>query len=490
MKTILSTILSIIALNLVSNASSIITIETSDTSLIHVYKTNDYFTKSENYIQSFNISPNKNKITLNSTETAQYILKKNNIRYTLFVEPNSSYSIKLSSITKNEILEYLKTRNQPIRFKNGNNNINIKLIEIENIISEFYLENEDLIQFKKGIIKKYVYTEKDSIAILQKKEPLSYYFKLLKDTINKKIKPTDTDFFKTSVKYIIALQEKKLFNKSKKYFYTTYIENQKAYLNNPYYINFITLSFANYAFTSSFYKYETQLQKAVLNKNYDDVDSIFKLNDFLSNKDLRNYIEIITIKKYYDLEYMNKGLYIKWLKLIEENNALNENSIICKQLIIDELTLSKGSQITTINGINQFNDSISIPYKKENKYYYIQFINKNCSDCSMQIKSMKTIQKTYGKWVYLISIYLGEEEEDYLIIKNSNTFYWPFLYLGLESEKTIDELNILSNSEYLLLNNKGQIESYPAKKPMDDNIMNTIYPEMEKIMMLYNKKEF
>lgn len=489
MKNIVGTLFSIIILNISLNASSLI-IQTNDSILVHVYEISDYLTQTEKYIRSYNITSKQNKITLNSKEVKQYILKKNNIRYSLFVEPNSSYKIILPQLSEDQVLEYLKTRQQPIKFTNSEKNINIKLIEIENLISLFYLENEDLIQFKKGIIRNYTYTEKDSVAIRQKKEPLSYYFNILKDSLYKEVNQNDSDFFKTSVKYIIASQEKKLFNKSNKYYYKTYIQNQTANLNNPFYVEFISNSIANYAFTSSFYKYESALEKNIVRKDYTGVDSIFALNDFLGNNELRTYIELITIKKYYELKYMKKELYVNWLELIANNNQENKISIICNNLLKEETSLLKGNKVDSITGLDQFNDSIIIPYNKKNKYYYIQFFSENCLDCATQIKSMKAIQKTYGKWVYFVSVYIGENDQEYLNIKKNNTFYWPFINVGNKSEQLINYFKIKSTSTYLLLNNDWEIEIYPANKPMDGNIMNTIYPAMEQIMLSNKKSNF
>lgn len=474
----------------ISTKASNIIIECKDSSIVHVYEISDYLTNTEKYINSFNVSPELNTINIKIEKTTQYIFKKNNIRYHLFIEPNFTYKIKLKDLVEQDYKEYLRQLKYPVSIIKPKKNINRNLQEIDIIISDFYFNHEELILYKKGIITKYKYSKKDSVAILKNKEPLSYYFKILEQKLYKIAEKNNSDFFKESVKFKIANQELKLFKKSKKHYYTKYIENQKTNLSNPYYINFINSSYENYAFTSSFYKYEQKAFNYLSKKDLAQFDLLFKNNVFFEDNILRSFIEIITLKKYFDQKIITSKLYIELLDLYLEKNISKEINTICKNLKDKEVRISKGDKINSIIGVDQFNDSIKIPYSNTKRYYYINFITENCQDCPMQIKALKTIKKTYGKWINFITIYIGEKKEEYNRIKKENTFYWPFIFTDLKSQKIINDFKISGSSAYLVLNKTGEIELYPANKPMDENIMNTIYPKMEKIMLSLKKEEF
>lgn len=391
------------------------------------------------------------KSDINSITYANIVI--NNIYFTLYLEPKTSYKIKIP--TKAEILDgdpeiRLKAFLPIEMFANitnqDTNSLNYSLGAFNEIYNNFMIANE------KNLIN-------------QRNKKLVNSFK---ESLNKRFSNIKNEYLTRYIEYRIASLEMMEQLHNREDFKNIYFNNRPILYNNDEYLAFFDNFFNKHLLKLSKTKLRDTIIYAINNeKSYTSLIKIMALDStLLLNDTLREYVMINGL---YDL-YKYKEFKKEGIKTILAYIAKNGNVETHKNIagsILNELTkLESGSIAPDFKAICTDGNIKSLTDFK-GKMVYINFFTSWNMYSIEEIKATDSIQKKFGDKVEVFNISTDDNIDD---LKNAIENYKikSKVYNYSIYKDLIDLYEIKSIPFSILIDESGKIISYPALKPSEN----------------------
>ena len=418
---------------------------------IYLYELEEFFTKSERYVQKFQTTENNRfYFEIEQKEVKRYIIRLNNSYSELYLEPNGRYKIVFPEESV-EVIPYFSGREMELLFLElDSTDINYKILGFEawldDELADLYpLKDVDPSKFIEGVLK-----FKMDVIDAYKEEESEYFKNHIKYVLGKTI---------DNINYFGGPNELEKFN--------FYIREQEVLYNLPSYIDY----FKDF-YSGVFLKLNKKSKQGVL-IGLNDANGDLLVRGLLSdslvpNIQIAEMVALEIIKSEYPKGNIPQNNLIKLAKFIELNSSYKENKTIAKNIQKQFYSLTAGDPLPTIYLQDQK------VLGNINKYQYIHFFDPSNPKSLAETFALKALYAKYKNNVEFVTIYLksksSNERFKQRILKE---IVWPIY--GLSYYHPIWKiLNVGTFPYYVLINKELNIESIPALGPIPNGVYETI----------------
>ena len=418
---------------------------------IYLYEIEEFFTKSERYIQKFQTTEkNRFYFEIEQEEVKRYVIRINNSYSELYLEPNGSYKIVFPEESV-EVIPYFSGREMELLFLElDSTDINYKILGFEAWLDDeladlYLLKDVDPPKFIDGILK-----FKMDVLDAYKEEKSEYFKNHIKYVLGKTI---------DNINYFGGPNELEKFN--------FYIREQEVLYNLPSYIDY----FKDF-YSGVFLKLNKKSKQGVLfglNEANGDILVRGLLSDsIIPNVQIAEMVALELIKSEYPKGNIPQNNLIKSAKFIELNSSYEQNKIIAKNIQKQFYSLAAGDALPTIY----------LPDQKvlgnTNKYQYIHFFDPSNPKSLAETSALKALYAKYKNNIDFVTIYLESKSSNERFKQRIlEEIVWPTY--GLNYYHPIWKiLNVGTFPYYILINKELNIESIPALGPIPNGVYETI----------------
>jgi thiol-disulfide isomerase/thioredoxin len=184
----------------------------------------------------------------------------------------------------------------------------------------------------------------------------------------------------------------------------------------------------------------------------------------------------------YALEYeFNRVNILSLLSQMNKTSKFEEHRKMANNLIQNLIRLKSGTKAPDFELKDVYNSTVKIS-DFEGRYLYLHFFSTYCEDCIREMLVLKLLQEKYKDSLRIVSVMVDFEQANlYHFVNTYKEFNWTFLHFG-KNFSFIDAYGIYSLPLGVLINSKGNIVSYPAKSPTDEDLLRqlfSIFPNIE-----------
>ena len=418
---------------------------------IYLYEIEEFFTKSERYVQKFQTTEkNRFYFEIEQKEVKRYVIRLNNSYSELYLEPNGSYKIVFPEESV-EVIPYFSGREMELLFLElDSTDINYKILGFEAWLDDeladlYLLKDVDPSKFIDGVLK-----FKMDVLDAYKEEKSEYFKNHIKYVLGKTI---------DNINYFGGPNELEKFN--------FYIREQEVLYNLPSYIDY----FKDF-YSGVFLKLNKKSKQGVL-LGLNDANGDLLVRGLLSdsivpNLQIAEMVALEMIKSEYPKGNIPQNNLIKVAKFIELNSSYEQNKTIAKNIQKQFYSLAAGDPLPTI-------------YLKDqkvlgniNKYQYIHFFDPSNPKSLAETSALKALYAKYKNNIDFVTIYLESKSSNERFKQRIlEEIVWPIY--GLSYYHPIwKTLNVGTFPYYILINKELNIESIPALGPIPNGVYETI----------------
>ncbi len=418
---------------------------------IYLYEIEDFFTKSESYVQKFQTTEkNRFYFEIEQEEIKRYVIRLNNAYSELYLEPNGSYKIVFPEESV-EVIPYFSGREMELLFLElDSTDINYKILGFEAWLDDeladlYLLKDIDPSKFIDGILK-------------FKMEVLDAY------------EHDKSEYFKNHIKYILG---KTIDNIN--YFggpselekFNFYIRDQEVLYNLPSYIDYL-----KDFYSGLFPKLNKNSEQRVL-MGFNDGNGEFLVlglleDSIIPNEQIAEIVALEMITSEYPKGNIPQNNLIKIAKFIEQNSSYEQNKTIAKNIQKKFYSLTAGDPLPTI----YLKDQKVLGSK--NKYQYVHFFDPSNPKSLAETSALRALYARYKNNIDFVTIYLesksSNERFKQRVLKEIE---WPIYSLNYY-HPIWKMLNVGTFPYYILINKELNIENIPALGPIPNGVYETI----------------
>lgn len=400
----------------------------------------------------------KTYIEIGSTSTFLYIDPTTSL-YKVYFPSAESNSQKITGNTVELLFDGL-----------AKNDINTLILELNYRIDDFLFG--DSLKMQRTILQDDAF--KDSINAFKK-------------VLIKEYGPIKKQYFHEYIKYSIAGLEQLYIGrgiiKNKIYLFEMYLNNLPILYQNDAYMDFFKQNFDGF-FHTNIGLYD-RIEHAINDfSSAEKLDEVLVNSPFLKNDSIRELATIVNLYRDYYKKNFNQNNIISVLEQIKKKSTIKEHQTILKNIFFQINLLKQNSLAPEINLITTNFDTITISEFK-GKYVYIQFFATWNQTALQELKIMEDMYSKYNKYIEFISISLDEDEQEFVKFKKAHPNYkWHFAHYKGENS-TLLNYNITSVPNYVLIDEKGNIEEAQAMSPAP----NYPRPSIDKTFFYIKKKK-
>lgn len=418
---------------------------------IYLYEIEEFFTKSERYVQKFKTTEkNRFYFEVENKEVKRYVIRLNNSYSELYLEPNGTYRIVFPEESV-EVIPYFSGREMELLFLElDSTDINYKILGFEAWLDDefadlYLLKDVEPTKFIDGVLK-------------FKMEVLAAY------------KDEESEYFKNHIKYVLGktIDNINYFggpNELEKFNF--YIRDQEVLYNLPSYIDYFQDFYSGIRLKLN----ERSKQGVLIGLNQANGEVLIRglLSDsIVPNIQIAEMVALEMMKSEYPKGNIPQNNLIKLAKFIELNSGHETNKIIAKNLQKQFYSLAAGDPLPTI-------------YVKDksvlgntNKYQYIHFFDPSNPKSLAETFALKSLYDKYKNDIDFVTIYLESKSRNKGFKQRVlQEIIWPVY--GLSYYHPIwKTLNVGTFPYYVLINKELNIESIPALGPIPNGVYETI----------------
>jgi len=418
---------------------------------IRVISYSDQITYLKKKIASTQIDSDGNfLIKLNLRNTIFAYLSINCYRAEIYLEPKTTYKINIPLVDYNNIDErlnpYLNPKNFDIEILNTNDKELNTLIQKFNIIfNEFILKNFRAL-YNRDIAKI------DTFRIL----------------VNDSFPSIENDYFESYVKYKIAAMEQLARVCSNDSLAKKYFLNQPILYDNVEYMDFFNNFFVKYI-TASSKKISREDLISTINKqkSYFALADVLGKDTLLMNEVLREMVMLKGLQDIYNMPDFEQKNVLEILKQVSSKSKFEQHQIIAENLITIFTKLKPGTKAPDFALKDVDGKTVSLNELK-GKYVYLLFWNTKCISCISEIELMSGFKgEEYRDSIEFIGISTDKDVKsmhDYLKGKDYNG---TFLHYENNFD-LLEDYDVKLYPLFVLIDKKGNILKYPARKPSEN----------------------
>lgn len=418
---------------------------------IYLYEIEEFFTKSERYVQKFQTTEkNRFYFEIEQKEVKRYVIRLNNSYSEIYLEPNGIYKIVFPEESV-EVIPYFSGREMELLFLElDSSDINYKILGFEAWLDDeladlYLLKDIDPAKFIDGVLK-----FKMEVLEAYKEEKSEYFKNHIKYVLGKTI---------DNINYFGAPNQLEKFN--------FYIRQQEVLYTLPSYIDYFQ------DFYSDLFSSLNEKSKQIILIGLNEANGELLVRGLLSdsivpNIQIAEMVALEMIKSEYPKGNIPQNNLIKLAKFIELNSSFEQNKTIAKNIQKEFYSLSAGDPLPTIYLQDQK------VLGNINKYQYIHFFDPSNPKSLAETSALKALFMKYKNNIDFVTIYLESKSSNegfkQRILKE---IVWPIY--GLSYYHPIwKTLNIGAFPYYILINKELNIESIPALGPIPNGAYETI----------------
>ena len=418
---------------------------------IYLYEIEEFFTKSERYVQKFKTTEkNRFYFEVENKEVKRYVIRLNNSYSELYLEPNGTYKIVFPEESV-EVIPYFSGREMELLFLElDSTDINYKILGFEAWLDDefadlYLLKDVEPTKFIDGVLK-------------FKMEVLAAY------------KDEESEYFKNHIKYVLGktIDNINYFggpNELEKFNF--YIRDQEVLYNLPSYIDYFQDFYSGIRLKLN----ERSKQGVFIGLNEANGEVLIRglLSDsIVPNIQIAEMVALEMMKSEYPKGNIHQNNLIKLAKFIELNSGHETNKIIAKNLQKKFYSLAAGDPLPTI----YLQDKSVLG--NTNKYQYIHFFDPSNPKSLAETFALKSLYDKYKNDIDFVTIYLESKSRNKGFKKRVlQEIIWPVY--GLSYYHPIwKTLNVGTFPYYVLINKELNIESIPALGPIPNGVYETI----------------
>jgi len=402
----------------------------------------DYITNTEKILNTSTVNDSGYfQLQFNLDKITNVVLKSENAKADLFVEPGKTYDVIL--FPKDTIRYINNSIEQQVELgilKTDSNDINTLIADFNRTFDVFWENN-----YQFFVANKYTYDKVDSFKIAVKKN----YVGITNST------------FLNYVKYKIASLEETA-SRSRKGLFEDYINGKSILYDNSEY-----MSFFNKFFTpdiSSLMPKDDYINKINQAVPFKEFIKVFKSDKFLVNDTLLELVAIKALYHSYNYPLYKNDNILYLLKTASKEGMTADNRKIAENMVRKISRLNIGSPAPYFELADKNDKSISLKNFK-GKYVYLDFWATWCGPCQAEMKIIPELKKEYGSKIEFVSISIDDDAEVMKqFLKKNPQYNWIFLYTGSKS-KTKEDYMVYSVPTYYLIDPYGNLLQSPADRP-------------------------
>ena len=280
------------------------------------------------------------------------------------------------------------------------------------------------------------------------------------------------DFFGLYREYKVASLILSIAPTKKATLFRKYIDDREIQYQHPEYIHFFKEFFSHRLIYDNRFirRYE---MKNLINQKADYaalIDSIGK-DTLLRNERIRELVLLLNLKELYHEPDFNPFNILDYLLLISEESEFPEHRNIAENLYSVLTKLEKGFPAPRFSLPSLQGDTVQLQ-DLEGKPVYIGFMNTLGFGSLDEFSRMDSLYRHFENRVHFVTVSLDPDKKIIQQFKTEKQYEWLFLCTGMYSN-LIDEYDLKTLPVFLLLDQKGNIVQYPARKP-SENVSATI----------------
>ncbi len=423
-----------------------------------VFRIQDYLSDKLTPISSATVKEDSTfQMSFFSEEIEKVIIRCNNNRSFLYVEPGASYSLFFPERNKYEPVLPSGNTVEMSFLDLDSSDINYKVLGFQRWMDYFVGGTYHLRNDKESALFS---AKLDSF----KTNVFNYY---LPDTSE------NSFFLKTYIRYSIAgldnintIAERNRYEK-----YDFYLEKYPVSYTNDIYMDYV-LDFYEKAIPRLANETNEMFYKGVINSSPSQIFFALGHEYTLKNPKIRELVMIQALSEaYYSGQYPTTNIETV-LDSLSQNSLFQVHENIAKN-VLDRLTdLLPGGKAPNFV-IRSDKDKAKTLADYKGKYLYLHFTDPNSEVNMREIEIMKGLHDRYGDYVQFVTIYQaqkGTSEENKEIL---NALPWEAFELK-QDHSIFDRYRVVNFSSYVLIDAVGNVVASPAPKPTPDGEYDTI----------------
>ncbi len=165
--------------------------------------------------------------------------------------------------------------------------------------------------------------------------------------------------------------------------------------------------------------------------------------------------------------WVDRSFLLEKLSELSKGFRLEDTQQMAQRIVKKYSQLIVGDPLPKMSFETVTGDSVSWS-DFEGKLVYLDCFGTWCAPCVQEMKEMPPIVEKFKDKVHFVALSFNDTKEELRNYVKLNEYDWPFLFGGI-NEAAKNSLQITSFPTYILLNERGEILDYPAKRPRDPN---------------------
>ena len=410
---------------------------------ISVYLYDDLVTQSQSLQSSDTVDARGNfELTLSIKQTQIAIIKTENLKGSIYVQPNFIYGIVFPEQDSARFVANGTEQNVEIIINGDSTELNARIIDFNNCFDAFWEKNY------KSFVANRIHQKLDSFQL----------------QINKRYEKVKLSYFKTYIEYSFALMNENT-GRHHTYLAKRYLLNKPINYGNYEYMSFFNQYFKQYLQQQSTSKNGNFIMDAINEQGeYKHLNELLKNDPLLKNDTLRELVILKSLSDLYFVPHYKKAKIKQMLEQLQASTTIAEHKKICFDVLRNINNMQAGQLAPNFSLLNIKHDTVELSDFKA-RYLYLNFFATWCTDCLLELKKEEQLYKKYGDKVFFVSVCTDDDTLAFKnFVKQNPNYKWTFLYAG-NNKKLIEQYNIKSLPVYYLISTGGYLLQSPASKP-------------------------
>lgn len=422
-----------------------------------VYRIKDYLSDKLTLISSAKVADDSTfELSFFSEEIEKVVVRCNNNRSFLYIEPGSNYNLYFPGRSKYDPVLPSGNSVEMTFYDLDSNDINYKILGYQRWMDYFvggtyHLRND-----------------KQSALFAAKLDT----FKTNVQNYYSQDSSENSFFLKTYIRYSIAgmdninsIAERNRYEK-----YDFYLEKYPVSYTNDIYMDYLT-GFYEKAIPRLANETNEMFYKGVISSSPSKIFYALGHEYTLKNPKIRELVMIQALSEAYHSDQYPKTNIETILDSLSKNSLFHVHEDIAKN-ILDRLTdLVPGGNAP--NFVLQQDDGAKTLTDYKGKYLYLHFTDPRSESNMREVEIMKDIYSRYSDYVEFVTIY--QNHNDTPAAHEDTLSALPWDSFALESDHNIfEKYRIMNFSSFVLVDARGGVVSSPAPKPTPDGEYDTI----------------
>lgn len=273
---------------------------------------------------------------------------------------------------------------------------------------------------------------------------------------------TDT-FFKEYIDYKFLHLRALTYYKNKKAVLRKNFSSKEILYDNPAYNDLLEEQFGTFLFDE---KADTLYKILVSNQNWNELDRFLAKNEMFYNKDFREYFLIMNLYKLFYKQPIYQKAILRIMQTAQGADINEHTRRSVSNFVKKSGNLVRGNYVKDFTLYDQYKDQKTLSEYK-GKFVYLSFYTRDSYTCEQDEILLKELYEKKIKDLEIITVYKDHSHQNIIIHAQKNKYEWPVLHC-YESDKILEDYNVIAYPTYYLINPEGKLLMLPAPGPAEN----------------------